>query len=196
MKTVMVTGVAGVGKTTLVEEVARKLGLESGDYADLMLEVMGENDKDALQYLPWEKRRKIYDQVERLIEERFTSSKSGAGYYLFENHLTVIQDGRIITFPITDYRRYNMAGLVVVEAEPDSILARRQEDTSRHRRTEALALIQKQQEVNWQEAQEISRSLDTPCLKLTNPDNGLPVAKLLRWSLELMASNNAKDQPR
>lgn len=41
----MITGVCGVGKSTITQELSQNLNLTWGDYADLMLEVMRETDK-------------------------------------------------------------------------------------------------------------------------------------------------------
>ena len=51
MKTILVTGVCGAGKSTLSSELSRSIGCSWGDYADIMLEVMGETDKDKIQHL-------------------------------------------------------------------------------------------------------------------------------------------------
>ena len=44
MKTILMTGVCGVGKSTLSSELSQSVGCTWGDYADIMLEVMGETD--------------------------------------------------------------------------------------------------------------------------------------------------------
>lgn len=179
MRVITVTGVAGVGKSTLVSRAVEVLGFSSGDYADLMLEVSGLTSKDDLQNLPWERRRAIYDLVEQLIERRFTDGDGR--YHLFENHLSIVQDGKVVTFPLDDYRRYRMLGLVVVEGDPSAISKRRLKDGTRNRRGEPVDLIKTQQETNWTEALLVHQQLGVPLLRLDNPDGHLPVCELVAW---------------
>lgn len=144
----MITGVCGVGKTTITRELSSRLGLTQGDYADFMLEVMQETNKDKIQHLGWEERRQVYDRVEKLIATRFDRNNSDDQIYLLENHLTIIQDGEIVSFPAVDYEKYNMVGLVTVEAPPQIVFKRRVEDGSRERLVETVALIGRQQEAS------------------------------------------------
>lgn len=52
MRSVLITGVQGVGKSTLSQHAAHALGTQSWDYADLMLRVApGLRDKDEIRDL-------------------------------------------------------------------------------------------------------------------------------------------------
>lgn len=181
MKTLMITGVCGAGKTTITRELSGRLGLIWGDYADFMLEVMQETNKDKIQYLDWEERRRIYDQVEKLIAAKFDSNNSDDQIYLLENHLTIIQGGEIISFPVADYEKYNMVGLVTVEASPQTVFKRRAEDGNRERLAETVALIRRQQEANRLEAEKIAKYFGIPCLNITNNDGRPPVLEFESW---------------
>ncbi len=186
----MITGVAGVGKSTIIQELCRALNLTWGDYGDLMLEVMGETEKDKIQYLDWETKRSVYDQVENLIAERFNRQNFDGRITILENHLTVIQDNIVVSFPVEDYEKYNLIGLVSLTASPQAILERRLKDPIRKRLTETLELIEKQQVINAEEAYKISKYLQIPYIDIINNDGKLPVAEVKRWSRKLIFGVN------
>lgn len=181
MRTLMVTGVCGAGKSTITQELSRRLKIACGDYADLMLEVMQDTDKDKIQFLDWEMRRDVYNQVERLITTRFSRENSDGRIHLLENHLTIIQDSAVVSFPIRDYEKYNLVGLIVVEAPPQSVLERRLKDQTRKRMTDTLELIDKQQRVNSEEAEKIAKYLGIPLFNITNNDGMLPILEVEKW---------------
>lgn len=191
----MITGVCGVGKSTITQELSRNLNLTWGDYADLMLEVMGETDKDKIQYLDWETRRSVYDQVESLIFERFSKQNSDGRIHLLENHLTVVQDGAVVSFPVGDYEKYNLIGLVSVTASPQSILDRRLKDSTRKRLTDTLELLRKQQRVNAEEAVKVSKYLRVPLMEVVNNDGRPPVLEVLKWSREIIFGESRIKHP-
>lgn len=191
----MITGVCGVGKSTITQELSRNLNLTWGDYADLMLEVMGEKDKDKIQYLGWKIRRSVYDQVENLIAERFSKHNSDGRIHLLENHLTIVQDGAVVSFPVGDYEKYNLIGLVSVTASPQAILDRRLKDPTRKRLTDTLELIEKQQRVNAEEAIKISRYLGVPLMEVANNDGKPPVLEVQKWSREIIFGENKVKHP-
>lgn len=191
----MITGVCGVGKSTITQELSRNLNLTWGDYADLMLEVMGETDKDKIQYLGWETRRSVYDQVENLIAERFSKHNSDGRIHLLENHLTIVQDGAVVSFPVGDYEKYNLIGLVSVTASPQAILDRRLKDPTRKRLTDTLELIEKQQRVNAEEAIKVSKYLGVPLMEVANGDGKPPVLEVQKWSREIIFGENKVKHP-
>jgi adenylate kinase len=191
----MVTGVCGVGKSTITQELSRNLNLTWGDYADLMLEVMGETDKDKIQYLDWEKRRSIYNRVENLIASRFSKESSDGRIHLLENHLTIVQDGAVVSFPVGDYEKYNLIGLVSVTASPQSILERRLKDPSRKRLMDTSELIEKQQRVNAEEAVRVSGYLGIPLMEIINNDGKPPVLEIQRWARDIIFGENKVKHP-
>ena len=176
----MIAGVSGVGKSTIIQELSRDLNLTWGDYGDLMLEVMGKKDKDEIQYLDWQRRRAVYDEVESLIAERFSKQNSDGIIHILENHLTIIQDGAVISFPVGDYEKYNLVGLISIIATPRIILDRRLKDSTRKRSIDTLELIEEQQTANAEEAVKISRYLSIPLMEVVNNKN-LPILQIQRW---------------
>lgn len=185
MKTILMTGVCGVGKSTLSREISQFVGCSWGDYADIMLEVMGENDKDKIQYLEYAEKEAIIEKTELLAFERFVDTPSDNSLYFFENHLSIIQDGEIVTFPMSDYEKYNTVGLVVVEALAKTVLNRRRADTTRARLVETENLINEQQKVNLEEAKKVASHLGIPWLKVINDNKDESLAKIRTWYYSL-----------
>lgn len=193
MRSIMVTGVSGVGKTTIARQIATSVDSLYGDYADIMLEVSNETDKDLLQKLPWVRRRLIYDQVEQIIDQRCApSAEQTQPLFVLENHLTIIQDGEIVSFAVEEYVRYNMAGLVVIEADAKEVIDRRRTDLTRRRDIGDLELVRTQQASNWSQAQQISERLTIPCIRLLNPTNRQPMGQLLEWLAQIVEGQQDK----
>ena len=194
MKTILVTGVCGAGKSTLSSELSRSIGCSWGDYADIMLEVMDENDKDKIQYLERAEKAAVIEKAELIASQRFVDTSSDDTLHIFENHLSIIQDGEIATFPMSDYERYNTIGLVVVEALSKTILSRRKTDATRKRLIETENLIDEQQRVNLEEAEKVSSHLGIPWLRVINNDKDVSIATLRTWYSSLEeAPHNHKD---
>lgn len=185
MKTVLMTGVCGVGKSTLSSEFSRSIGCSWGDYADIMLEVMGEEDKDRIQYLEGTEKAAVIEQAELIASRRFVDDSADNTLHIFENHLSIIQDGEIVTFPMSDYEKYNTIGLVVVEALSKTILNRCTTDTTRSRLVETEELITEQQKINLVEAEKVSSHLGIPWLRVLNDDIDTSVIALIDWYITL-----------
>lgn len=163
MRSVLITGVQGVGKSTVSQLAAQTLKMQSWDYADLMLRVApGLRDKDEIRSLSWDERRKIYDQVELLLVEYFMPGDGRSECVLLENHLSILQGERLLTFPHDDVTRYNPVALVIVETEPQKIIERRRSDARRRRHVGTVEEIAEQQALNRREASLIGQCFTLP----------------------------------
>ncbi|MBX6724284.1 MAG: AAA family ATPase, partial [Dactylosporangium sp.] len=149
MRSILVTGVQGVGKTTVATRAAQLLGCDCWDYADLMLRVEPSvQSKDGFRDIPWELRRAIYEKVDVVLQETFWPGDGTDTLVLLENHLTVIDEGKIRTFDHGAIRRYNALGLAVIEADPAQVVRRRREDPQRSRHAGTVEEVADQQQVN------------------------------------------------
>ena len=95
MKTIMITGVKGIGKTTLVRAISNSLFLDHADYADFMLDAMGSNDKDEIENLSEIERQRVILKVRTFLEDFFILQKINCNFFLLENHLTTIKNREI-----------------------------------------------------------------------------------------------------
>jgi adenylate kinase len=183
VRTLLVTGVQGVGKSTVNRLAAHALGLEDWDYADLMMQVAPSvRHKDDLQYVPWSDRVQIYRKVEKLLAELFSPGDGTDTCVLLENHLSILdEEGGIHTFPHEDARRYNPVGLVVIETSPEKVLERRKADRRRNRRIGFLAEVTEQQQINRREAELIGRLVGIPITTVTNDECPQAAQQLAEW---------------
>jgi adenylate kinase len=190
MHSILITGVCASGKSTLTLEASRALGVPVHDYADLMLKAAPAiTDKDAIERLNASQRARVYEAVTSLLVDWFGPDNTSEDMMLLENHLSIVQDDRIVTFPADAYRRYNALGLAVIDADPAAVLARRRTDPARHRRAGTFDEIIEQQRINGEQAQLITAYLGIPLLHLDNSVDGVQRAaeRLAQWALGLAA---------
>jgi adenylate kinase len=172
VRSTLITGVQGVGKSTVSRLAAHTLDLESWDYADLMLRVAPDlKNKDAIHDLPWERRRQIYGKVDELLAKYFNPGDGRSECVLLENHLSILDDQGLRTFPHDAIPRYNPVALVIVEANPRQILERRRNDPRRNRHCGTVDGIIDQQFVNRREAALIAKRFEL-ALRVLNNDDG------------------------
>ncbi len=182
MRTVLVTGVQGVGKSTVTRIAAQALGLEDWDYADLMMRVEPTiRHKDDLRFTAWDDRVQVYRKVDKLLTELFWPGDGRDTCVLLENHLSIVDQAGIRTFPHEDIRRYNSVGLVIVEASPDDVLERRRTDQQRNRHIGSLAEVAAQQEINRREAALIGRLMNIPTTTVANNNRDQTAQQLADW---------------
>ena len=149
-KTVIVGGLAGVGKSTVLEIVYQKLkernvSFESFVYGTVMLEEarkIGVEDRDAIRKLPYEK------QVELQISaaKRIASSKSELK--IIDTHFQIPTPyGYLPGIPLKIAEVLRPTHLVLITAPPEIILKRRANDPTRKR--EILPIEKIQEELNY-----------------------------------------------
>lgn len=188
MHSILITGVSASGKTTLGHQAAARLGLTCHDYADLMLKAdPGLPGKDAIEPLSSAERQAVYDKVTNQLPLWFGPFSSDHATILFENHLSVVQDGHIITFQTTAYRRYSARGLAVISADPAIIHRRRSSDPTRRRNPGTIDQIAWQQRVNESQAAIVSDYLEIPLAIIRNDDLEQAAGELTRWAGGLLA---------
>ena len=185
MRSILITGVQGVGKSTLCHSVSARLGMRTWDYADLMLKADPElPDKDAIAHLGWIRRSAIYAKVDELLEQNFSD---GCGEcILLENHLSIVDDSGIRTFPLDAISRYGPVGIVVVEADPEEVVHRRSSDTRRNRWVGSRDEVDEQQRINRGETQEIQRRYALPVHHVQNTHPGTATEDLVVWTMRLL----------
>lgn len=188
MRAVLITGVQGVGKSTISQRAAEVLGMESWDYADLMLRVSPRlQSKDDIGRLPWDERNRIYGLVDLLLAEHFMPGDGRTDCVLLENHLSIVDDGGIRTFPHEEIRRYNPVGLVVVEAAPAAVVARRSADLRRDRHVGTVAEVAEQQATNRREAALIGQRWTFPVTIVLNDEPSRAAAEITAWVEQVTA---------
>lgn len=106
---------------------------------------------------------------------------------LLENHLSILQGQRLLTFPHDAIPRYNPVALVLIEAEPQEILERRHTDTHRYRHVGTIEEIAEQQELNRREASLIGRRFRLPVTQFENTDPDRTASELETWLMQVLS---------
>lgn len=141
---IVVTGVPGVGKTTIMEGVAKKIEYKIVNFGDIMLEKareIGVKNRDEIRKLPVEKQRDLQriagehiGRMDNVIVDTHMSIKTPAGF--------------LPGLPEWVLRSLKPSMLVLVEADPASIRARRSRDSTRYRDTDTENDIEVHQRIN------------------------------------------------
>lgn len=130
---VVVVGVPGVGKTTIVERLSRAIkGSRVVTFGTVMLEegkrLRWIEHRDDLRKLPVEKQKRL----QKLTATRIARAKSKVLFV--DTHLFIrTGEGFWPGLPFEVVRALKPTHLILVEAEPNEIMSRRQDDKSRYR---------------------------------------------------------------
>jgi adenylate kinase len=152
-KIVVVTGVPGAGKSTvingaLMELKAKGVEYEVINYGDVMLELMRERfkiaDRDEMRKIPTEPYREIQREAARRIA-RAAERKP----VLVDTHCLVRKpEGYYPGLPRWVLEELKPESILIVEATPKEVAARRTKDVSRRRDEELLAEVAEHQQLN------------------------------------------------
>jgi len=150
---VVVTGIPGVGKSTVIAGALEKLreeGLvyELVNYGDVMLEMMGEQmgitDRDEMRKVPFEP----YREIQRAAAERI-AEMAELKPVLLDTHCSIKKpEGYLPGLPRWALESLKPESIVLIEAEPEEVVARRTRDVSRRRDEELLAEVAEHQQLN------------------------------------------------
>jgi adenylate kinase len=153
MGTIIVTGVPGVGKTTVVDRAAEELGLDVVVYGTEMLRVAKKRglveNRDEM--------RKLDAETQREIQQAAAESIAAKGRVIVDTHGFIrTPSGYLPGIPKWVADSIDPETVVLVEAGSEAIAERRAEDESRDRDEEDAAEIREHQQMNRQAASVVS----------------------------------------
>lgn len=142
---IVVTGVPGVGKTTVMNAAAEAKKLKVVVYGTVMFELA--KAKKLVQHR--DEMRKLRPEVQRSIQKEAAQQIQKMGDVIVDTHCTVkTPKGYLPGLPAWVLDSLQPSTVVLVEATPEEIFGRRMRDTSRERDAENVDGIALHQELN------------------------------------------------
>jgi adenylate kinase len=152
MTLIVVTGMPGSGSSTVIKEalMLNEKGLEFTplNYGDVMFEAASDaglvEKRDGMRKLPREKQQ----EIQRLAGDKIAELKKSTNL-IIDTHCTIkTPSGYLPGLPDYVLREIKPDQFVLIEANPDEILARRQTDKTRERDVEDETGIEEHQFMN------------------------------------------------
>lgn len=169
----VVTGVPGVGKTSVMEGVAKEKNLKIVNYGTVMFEVAKAQglieNRDEIRKLKVEQQRKIQENAAEKIHEM--------GDVIVDTHCTIKTHGGYYPgLPEWVLRKLEPDRILLVEATVEEIAHRRGKDKSRTRDADSQAEIEEHQMINRYVAMAYATLSGASVKIVFNHDNGLDAA--------------------
>jgi len=129
---VILAGVPGAGKTTVMKKVMERKEVNFITYGTVMLEIakeMGIRDRDEMRKLPIEKQRKLQELTAEKVSEM--------GDVVVDTHCTIkTPSGYLPGFPYHILKKLDPRLIILIEADANEIIERRVKDKDIRRRDE------------------------------------------------------------
>ncbi len=178
MKLVVVTGIPGVGKTTVLNGALEKLGedFKVVNYGDKMLSVALErnlvSNRDEMRKLHPDVQKDIQREAAKAIAEEAKNSN-----VVVDTHCTIkTPRGYLPGLPSWVLEELRPTQFIVVEADPEEIAGRRRKDETRIRDEDTVEEIREHQEINRATAMAYSMLTGAVVKIVQNHDNKLEEA--------------------
>ena len=143
MRMIIILGVPGVGKSTVIKPLAEAKGYRMLNYGDMMFEIaskeFGVDHRDKIRALPKEKQFEIQEKVALVLAKE-------KGKVILDTHCSIqTPQGYLPGLPKKLLEKLPVTGLVYVTAPVEEIIDRRKKDfeaTGRVRPTEPKAILE------------------------------------------------------
>ncbi len=149
-KIIVVTGTPGAGKTTILKKVIERIGnkYKIVNYGDVMLEIAKNKNlvknRDEIRKLDTNIQREIQKEAARKISEMARDSN-----VIVDTHCLIkTPEGYLPGLPVWVLEELKPNVIVLIEADPDEIIRRRQKDKTRYRDVENEKELKIHQEMN------------------------------------------------
>ena len=145
MGVIVVTGIPGVGKTTVMKRAAKGLDMEFVTFGTVMIDIAKEmglvKDRDEM--------RKLTLEQQKELQIRSAEKVASMGNVILDTHCTVkTPKGYMPGLPEWVLKKLKPTAIVVVEADPDEIYNRRAKDATRSRDPDSIEQIAEHQQIN------------------------------------------------
>lgn len=145
MGVIVVTGIPGVGKTTVMQKAAEGMDITFVTFGTVMIDIAKEmklvKDRDEMRKLTLEQQKKLQIKT----AEKVAKMKN----VILDTHCTVkTPKGYMPGLPEWVVKKLNPTAIVIVEADPNEIYNRRAKDTTRNRDPDTVEQIDEHQQIN------------------------------------------------
>ena len=145
MRVVVVTGIPGVGKTTVMKEAAEGIDIQFVTFgtvmADIAIEMNLVKDRDEMRKLTLEQQKELQIKTAEKVAKMDN--------VIVDTHCTVkTPKGYMPGLPEWVIKKLNPTAIVVVEADPEEIYNRRSKDITRNRDPDSKEKIAEHQQMN------------------------------------------------
>lgn len=173
MGVIVVTGIPGVGKTTVMQKAAEGMDITFVTFGTVMIDLAKElnlvKDRDEMRKLTLDQQK----QLQIKTAEKVGKMKN----VILDTHCTVkTPKGYLPGLPEWVLRKLNPTAIVVVEADPQEIYDRRAKDTTRNRDPDSVEKIAEHQMMNRAAAMSYATLTGATVKIVFNHDNLLDAA--------------------
>lgn len=173
MGVIVVTGIPGVGKTTVMQKAAEGMDISFVTFGTVMIEIAKEmklvKDRDEM--------RKLTLEQQKQLQIKTAEKVAAMNNVILDTHCTVkTPKGYMPGLPEWVLRKLNPTALVVVEADPHEIFNRRAKDITRNRDPDTVEKIAEHQMMNRAAAMAYAALTGATVKIVSNHDNALEAA--------------------
>ena len=145
MGAIIVTGIPGVGKTTVMEAAAEKAAAKIVVYGTQMFDVA--SAKGLVEHR--DDMRRLDPSVQKEVQMAAAETMAAMGDIIVDTHCTIkTPKGYLPGLPAWVLEKLKPTSIVLVEADAAEIKGRRESDETRNRDEDSLASIEEHQEQN------------------------------------------------
>ena len=173
MGVIVVTGIPGVGKTTVMQKAAEGMDITFVTFGSVMIDIAKEmklvKDRDEMRRLTLEQQKELQIKT----AEKVGKMKN----VIVDTHCTVkTPKGYMPGLPEWVLKKLRPTALVIVEADPQEICNRRAKDTTRNRDPDTVEKIAEHQMMNRAAAMSYATLTGATVKIVFNHDNALDAA--------------------
>ena len=173
MGVIVVTGIPGVGKTTVIQKAAEGIDIQFVTFGTIMIDIATElglvKDRDEMRKLTLDQQK----QLQIKTAEKVGKMKN----VILDTHCTVkTPKGYMPGLPEWVLRKLNPTAIIIVEADPQEIFNRRAKDMTRNRDPDSVEQIAEHQMINRAAAMAYATLTGATVKIVFNHDNALEAA--------------------
>jgi adenylate kinase len=173
MGIIVVTGIPGVGKTTVMQKAAEGIDIKFVTFGTVMIDIAMDlglvRNRDEMRKLTLEDQKKLQIKT----AERVSKMKN----VIVDTHCTIkTPKGYMPGLPEDVVKKLKPNSIVLVEANPEEIFNRRKTDNTRNRDPDSIEIINEHQHMNRAIAMAYSAITGATVKIINNHDNAIDEA--------------------